>query len=58
MKKETRKKVNILLKKATGNPSKNDLGTCVVKDLKDCLKINKELTAKIAINEYNKWKKS
>lgn len=58
MKNETRQEVNKLLDIAKGTPKRNDLNTSAVKDLQDAKKMNKELTAQIAIDNYKKWKKS
>ena len=56
MKRDTRQEVNKILEKATkGTPQKNDIN-CFTKDLQDAKKSNNEQSAKIAINNYKKWK--
>lgn len=58
MKKEIRKELNTLIEKAKGTPQRNDVGTCQFKDMVDAKKMNKDLTANIAMREYKKWKRS
>jgi hypothetical protein len=57
MKKETRQEVNKILDKAQGTPKKNDLNV-FTKDLQDAKRSNSEIKARIAIQEFKKWKKS
>lgn len=57
MKKETRQEVNKILEKAKGTPQKNDINV-FTKDLQDAKRSNSETKAKIAIQEFKKWKRS
>ena len=50
---ETRSKVNELISR-----NKDLKGTSVIKDLEDAKKLKREDSAKIAISEFNKWKRS